>query len=95
MDGGYNLQYGGTDSDSCGSTIQIGDPQLAPLADNGGPTLTMLFQNAVAMNRIPGDAGCGVGVFNDQRGVTRPRATKCDIGAVESNMSLYLPVVRK
>ncbi len=95
VDGGYNLQYGGTDSDSCGSTIQIGDPQLAPLADNGGPTLTMLFQNAVAMNRIPGDAGCGVGVFNDQRGVTRPRGTKCDIGAVESNMYLYLPAVRK
>jgi CSLREA domain-containing protein len=95
VDGGYNLQYGGTDSDSCGSTIQVGDPQLAPLADNGGPTLTMLFQSALAMNRIPGDAGCGVGVFNDQRGVTRPRSTRCDIGAVENNMFLYLPAVAK
>jgi CSLREA domain-containing protein len=95
VDGGYNLQFGGTDSDSCGSTIQVGDPQLGLLADNGGPTLTMLFQSAVAMNRIPGDAGCGIGVFNDQRGVPRPRATKCDIGAVENNMYLYLPAVLK
>lgn len=57
------------------------DPFLGPLADNGGPTLTMAL--------LPGnpaiDAGVPVaGVTTDQRGVSRPQGTAPDIGAFES-----------
>lgn len=38
---GHNLQFGGTVSQSCGATISEADPQLGPLANNGGFTNTM------------------------------------------------------
>ena len=54
---------------------------LSPLADNGGPTPTMLpTGNSPLVNQIPVVA-CVIGV--DQRNVTRPEGAKCDIGAVE------------
>lgn len=58
-----------------------GDPLLAPLADNGGPTLTMLLQaGSPALNAGPG-ALC---TPTDQRGVARGgTAQSCDLGAVE------------
>ena len=57
------------------------DPKLGPLADNGGPTLTMAL--------LPGspaiDAGATVaGVTTDQRGVPRPQGAAPDIGAYQS-----------
>lgn len=56
------------------------DPQLGPLADNGGPTLTMAL--------LPGspaiEAGSLVGApATDQRGVGRPQGAAMDIGAYE------------
>ena len=56
------------------------DPLLGPLADNGGPTLTIAL--------LPGspaiDAGRVVpGVTADQRGVPRPQGAAPDIGAFE------------
>ena len=73
---------GNLDSDgSCAFTQpsdQSGvDPQLGPLADNGGPTLTHLpddFSPVV-------DAGVASCDDADQRGVARDES--CDIGAVE------------
>lgn len=55
-------------------------PLLAPLADNGGPTLThMPLPDSPAI-----DAGnCASGPATDQRGVGRPQNETCDIGAVE------------
>lgn len=66
-----------------------GDPGLAPLADVGGGTATMLpatdspLVDAVADAELcvadPGYPFDGT----DQRGVERPQGTTCDVGAVE------------
>jgi hypothetical protein len=66
------------------------DPQLGPLQDNGGATLTMepaLASPAVAAGVAAACATPPVGGA-DQRGVIRPVGARCDIGAVEVN---YLP----
>ncbi len=52
------------------------DPQLAPLTDNGGPTLTHLPSAPEIF-----DAATCFAPY-DQRGVARP-GPSCDIGAVE------------
>ena len=90
---GYNF----SDDDTCGFTNvatgdreNAGDPQLGALADNGGPTPTMLpASTSPLVNFIPiaacggGDVLAGFAVTTDQRGVTRPQGTGCEIGAVE------------
>lgn len=76
---GYNL----ADDDSCAldndGDMQNTDPQLAPLANNGGPTLTHL--PLAASPAI--DAGGGNCAAIDQRDLARPQGSTCDIGAVE------------
>ena len=57
-----------------------GDPQIAALADNGGPTNTMLPAEGSPVIDAGTDTGCPA---TDQRGVARPQRTVCDIGAVE------------
>ena len=56
-----------------------GDPKIDAIADNGGPTMTHALQD--------GSFALDGGVFPcgeiDQRGVTRPKNTGCDIGALE------------
>jgi hypothetical protein len=81
------------DSDgSCGFLSTLGnlilvDPQLSPLADNGGQTPTHAFNNLLL-----GDAGDAAGATCsgiDQRGLPRPvdfdgvSGARCDIGAIE------------
>lgn len=62
------------------NNLNDSNPMLGPLADNGGFTLTMLpAANSPAING--GDNGYCPG--EDQRGVARPNAGVCDIGAVE------------
>ncbi len=72
------------EDNSCDPTF-IGDPNLGPFQDNGGPTLTYaLLPGSQAVNN--GDNTiCAASPINnvDQRGVTRPQATTCDIGAYE------------
>lgn len=82
-DGGYNF----SDDASCGLTAATSnvktpnDPMLGALADNGGPTQTLLpLAGSPLIDAIP-PASCGSNV--DQRGVTRPQGPGCDIGAVE------------
>jgi hypothetical protein len=67
---------------TAGSTNNIVgvDPQLGALADNGGPTQTMLPLAASPAIDAGSDANCPA---TDQRGVKRPQSTHCDIGAVE------------
>jgi hypothetical protein len=73
------------------TNVDPADSPLNPLADNGGPTLTMLPR-------------AGLGVIDeavyclpvDQRGVTRPQGENCDVGAVEledSTPPVITPVV--
>ena len=78
---GHNLSSDGT----CGggdNDLLHTDPQLFPLADNGGPTLTHAFiPTSPAFN-----AGDGTGLVSgdtDQRGQPRIRYGAPDIGAVE------------
>jgi hypothetical protein len=56
------------------------DPGLAALADNGGPTQTMLPLATSPAIDAGDDAQCPA---TDQRGVNRPQGAHCDIGAVE------------
>ena len=68
---------------SCGST-RAGDragvdPQLGPLADNGGPTDTIALM--AGSPAIDAGAACPA---TDQRGLTRAQGTTCDAGAFES-----------
>lgn len=74
--------------DPAGSNIRNTDPALAPLADNGGVTLTHLPANSSPAV----DAGIANGLTNDQRKLTRtvdrpvannPFTDGTDIGSVE------------
>ena len=54
------------------------DPDLGPLADNGGPTKTRALKaSSPAIDRVP----CSPGI--DQRGLPRPQRTDCDSGSFE------------
>jgi hypothetical protein len=54
---------------------------LAPLADNGGPTLThALVPGSPAIDAAPVDSDCPA---TDQRATARPQGAMCDIGAFE------------
>jgi len=68
---------------SAGSTNNIigGDPKLGALANNGGPTQTMLPLPDSQAIEGGSDADCPA---TDQRGVNRPQGAHCDIGAVEA-----------
>ena len=82
---GYNLT-----SDSSCELIGVGDlanedPMLGPLQNNGGSTTT----HALLVNSPAIDSGDNVNCPDvDQRGVNRPIATHCDIGAFEFNPNL-------
>jgi hypothetical protein len=84
-DAGYNLADDSTCpfSSSHGSRSST-DPQLGSLADNGGPTPTMaLLSGSPAIDAVPTSAaGCSGG--SDQRGVSRPQGSGCDVGAYEA-----------
>jgi hypothetical protein len=63
---------------------QTANPQLGPLADNGGPSQTIaLTAGTPAVDAA--DPHCDV--KTDQRGVTRPQGRACDIGAFELQMA--------
>ncbi|MEZ5607569.1 MAG: choice-of-anchor Q domain-containing protein [Burkholderiaceae bacterium] len=84
-DGGHNLQFGSGSADSCGASIPQANPLLAGLADNGGFSRTMALQpGSPAIDAIDAASGC-IGGQWDQRGVSRPVGTGCDIGAFEAD----------
>ena len=76
------------------------DPQLGPLANNGGPTQTMLPADTSPAI----DAGSANGLTTDQRGMPRPvdlpgypnaaGGDGADIGAVEVQPAEVLPIIR-
>jgi predicted outer membrane repeat protein len=61
------------------------DPLLAALANNGGPTETRALQVGSPAINAASNSMCAAAPVNgiDQRGVTRPQAVVCDIGAYE------------
>ena len=66
---------GGTDT-PCVTGITFSDPMLSPLANNGGPTSTMIPAAAASVVQV--GTGCPA---TDQTG--KPRANPCTIGAFE------------
>jgi len=73
---GLNMDTDGT----CGvTTVSPNILMLAPLAGNGGPTLThALLEGSIAIDTVEG--ACPA---IDQRGIQRPQGGGCDIGAFE------------
>lgn len=70
------------------------DPELGPLADNGGPTLTHLPQAGSPAIDGGNPLQIFLGIFTDQRGRIRPSAP-VDIGSVEvadDVTSVWVPV---
>ncbi len=61
------------------------DPQLGPLQNNGGPTLTHLplYGSPVIDTISSGANGCGTDITVDQRGLPRPSGASCDKGSAE------------
>ncbi len=100
---GVNLiEDGSCGADSDPDHFITGNPNLAPLADNGGPTMTVALcqaadspagctGNSPAIDAVPA-AACSLAT--DQRGETRPvdgdgdGAALCDIGAYELQVPL-------
>jgi hypothetical protein len=64
------------------------DPQLSALANNGGPTDTMALPAGSPAIDAGTNAGCPA---TDQRGVTRPQGSACDIGAFEREVAPPAP----
>jgi hypothetical protein len=88
---GVNLVQDG----SCGANSDpghfiTGDPNLGPLADNGGPTQThVLMPGSPALDAADNSICAAPPVNNlDQRGVARPQGAFCDIGAFELEQTL-------
>jgi hypothetical protein len=83
---GFNLDTDGScQLDQTGDLPQ-GNARLQPVALNPpGVTEThAIGGDSDAFNRIPeGAVGCGDSIPTDQRGVSRPQAGRCDIGAYE------------
>ncbi len=72
----------GTDGNVVGTTVSLGE-----MADNGGPTETMLPDDgAASIDLVPGEACLGLddaALEKDQRGEPRPSGDACDAGSVE------------
>lgn len=91
---GYNLigSTGGCNfSSSTGDLLNV-SAVLGPLQNNGGATFThALDATSPAINTgnpaAPGTGGNACPT-TDQRGITRPQAGRCDIGAYEFNSSI-------
>jgi CSLREA domain-containing protein len=93
--GGYNIvgsnqncSFSSASGDRVGTAGSPIDPQLTPLANHGGPTLTHALASSLSPafdkgNPAPPGSGPGACESLDQRGITRPQGQQCDIGAFE------------
>jgi hypothetical protein len=87
-DAGYNICSDGTAGFTATGSLTNTDPLLGPLANNGGPTLTIgLYAGSPALDRIPSGYPP-----TDQRGVSRPQGPAAEVGAYEGP-GLPLPPV--
>ncbi len=105
---GYNLignnkfctSFTPLSSDQVGTNASPIDPKLGALASNGGSAQThaLLVGSPAINNGNPAAPGSGGNAcaLTDQRGVTRPVGSNCDIGAFEGTVyPLYLPLIMK
>lgn len=77
---GHNLDSGNSCGFNATGDISNTAPLLGPLQDNGGPTPThALLPGSPAIN-AGANSNCPL---TDERGITRPQAGVCDIGAYE------------
>jgi hypothetical protein len=68
-----------------GNQINVANPGLGPLANNGGPTLTnALLPSSPALNAGSNALATNAGLTTDQRGSARIVNTTVDVGAFES-----------
>jgi CSLREA domain-containing protein len=79
---GFNLDSGTTCHLSQPTDLTNTDPQLGPLASNGGPTQTQALQPGSPAIDHGGTSANGCPPA-DQRGISRPQGPACDIGAFE------------
>jgi hypothetical protein len=92
-----SLGYNYSDDLSCdltgtGDRQGAADPQLLALGANGGPTLTRPpAEGSPLIDGVALDACHPEGIDTDQRGITRPQRTACDVGAVELVASTPTP----
>ncbi|MGA2240993.1 MAG: choice-of-anchor Q domain-containing protein [Verrucomicrobiota bacterium] len=88
-DAGHNLSSDGTCAFTNVGSLNNTNPLLGPLADNGGPTLTMaLLPGSPAINA--GDTAAAPPT--DQRGFPRPSGLAADIGAYEYFSPTLTPI---
>ncbi len=80
IDNGNNLCGDTSAAFSAPGSLNNVDPRLGPLANNGGPTPTLALLFGSPAIDAGDDAHCPA---VDQRGVTRPALSHCDIGAYE------------
>jgi beta-glucanase (GH16 family) len=80
VSGGDNVVQDGSCS-PVASDVIVWDALIGALADNGGPTLTHALLPGSPAIDTANDAACPA---TDQRGITRPQGTQCDIGAYEA-----------
>jgi hypothetical protein len=74
------IETTGAGAESCGTSLLSSDPMLNSLTNNGGLTQTMALRaNSPAIN-AGDDTSCP---STDQRGMTRPQGSHCDMGAYE------------
>ena len=78
---GNNLDSDGTCEFVGGTDISATDPELGPLADNGGRTKTHALLSTSPALDTGNNATCEA---VDQRDVTRPQGATCDRGAYEA-----------
>jgi hypothetical protein len=79
-DAGYNMSSDGSANFESGTSFNFTDPLLLPLANNGGPTLTM----ALSSDSPAVDSGTAAGApSTDQRGLPRPSGSGVDMGAYQ------------
>ena len=88
-DGGHNLEFNPTTSCAFAIAARHGDPNLGPLANNGGPTPTMALLTGSAAIDMGDPVACAAPPISgkDQRGLAR-RADRCSIGAFEADPAI-------
>ena len=107
---GYNLIgndsgsfgfFAGFDNDLVGTATAPINPLIAPLANNGGPTITAALEPGSPAIGAGYDGLQSMGVTTDQRGFPRESNGRVDIGAYETTIigslsaNIYLTVSNK